>query len=76
MPVVTKSDFPFNYESKSSGNKYRLLFIGRLHPKKGIDNLLEAWYLTKPIKHNWQLVIAGETKNISYMKIRDSFVIM
>ena len=36
---------------------YTLLFLSRLHLKKGIENLLEAWEHLKP--ENWQLVIAG-----------------
>ena len=36
---------------------YILLFLSRLHLKKGIENLLEAWEHLKP--ENWQLVIAG-----------------
>jgi poly(glycerol-phosphate) alpha-glucosyltransferase len=40
-----------------------LLYLGRLHPKKGLANLLLAW--SKPVDsgdtaaHNWYLVIAG-----------------
>jgi glycosyltransferase involved in cell wall biosynthesis len=33
------------------------LFLGRLHPVKGLDNLLEAWSHIKPV--NWKLIIAG-----------------
>ena len=36
---------------------YTLLFLSRLHLKKGIDNLLAAWERINP--HNWQLIIAG-----------------
>ena len=36
---------------------YTLLFLSRLHPKKGLDNLLAAWERIKP--HHWQLIIAG-----------------
>jgi len=34
-----------------------LLFLGRLHPKKGLRPLLQAW-ATRP-NRDWQLVIAG-----------------
>ncbi len=38
----------------------RLLFLGRLHPKKGIENLLEACRLVGPrLGREWSLVIAG-----------------
>ncbi len=35
----------------------RLLFLGRIHPKKGIANLLNAWAKLNP--KDWQLIIAG-----------------
>jgi poly(glycerol-phosphate) alpha-glucosyltransferase len=43
-----------------------LLFLGRIHVKKGLDNLLEAWAQTNPDNHDWQLVIAGETPDRAY----------
>jgi poly(glycerol-phosphate) alpha-glucosyltransferase len=40
-----------------------LLFLGRLHPKKGLVNLLHAWRLARSIGESrcadWHLVIAG-----------------
>lgn len=33
-----------------------LLFLGRIHPKKGIDELLKAWSRTS---NGWKLLIAG-----------------
>jgi glycosyltransferase involved in cell wall biosynthesis len=53
----------------NKGNYRRtLLFLSRIHVKKGLDNLLQAWARTKPEQHNWQLVIAGETKDEAYMQ--------
>lgn len=43
-----------------------LLFLSRVHPKKGLDNLLTAWAATRPEQHNWQLIIAGESADPSY----------
>lgn len=37
-----------------------MLFLGRLHPKKGLVPLLSAW--PKQRKEDWQLVIAGWTQ--------------
>lgn len=33
------------------------LFLSRVHPKKGILNLLKAWHSVRPV--NWRLVLAG-----------------
>jgi glycosyltransferase involved in cell wall biosynthesis len=37
----------------------RLLFVSRLHPKKGLLHLMEAWGALKAQTDGWQLVIAG-----------------
>lgn len=37
-----------------------LLYLGRLHPKKGLPSLLRAWASVAPDKRrNWTLVVAG-----------------
>jgi glycosyltransferase involved in cell wall biosynthesis len=35
----------------------RVLFLSRIHPKKGLENLIEAWRVARP--EGWELVIAG-----------------
>src|SRR5262249_1191797 len=37
----------------------RVLFLSRLHPKKGMGNLLQAWQKLAPGFNDWQLLIAG-----------------
>jgi glycosyltransferase involved in cell wall biosynthesis len=36
----------------------RILFLSRLHPKKGLENMLQAWRRLSTFKE-WQLIIAG-----------------
>jgi len=51
-------------------NALRLLFLGRLHPKKGLDILLQAWSKLSTGAHNWQLVIAGPDEQGYYAQVR------
>jgi len=48
------SHFDFN-------NDRILLFIGRIHPVKGLKNLIYAWDKLKP--SGWRLIIAGPCEN-------------
>lgn len=44
-----------------------LLFLSRLHVKKGIENLLEAWSkLSNEEKQDWKLIVAGEPHDAAY----------
>src|SRR6185369_15513882 len=52
----------------------RALFLSRIHPKKGLLNLIEAWARLRP--KNWELCIAGpdETNHLAaVMRLLGSF---
>ena len=51
-------DVPANLDRIDRNRELRLLFIGRLDPKKGIEALLKACSLVGPIPP-WRLAIAG-----------------
>jgi poly(glycerol-phosphate) alpha-glucosyltransferase len=46
-----------------AGDRKKLLFLGRIHPKKGLSELLKAWAKAQSQKpealSNWELLIAG-----------------
>ena len=51
---VTLADARRRRESKKLRTA---LFLSRLHPKKGVEDLVQAWAAVRPI--GWELVIAG-----------------
>jgi glycosyltransferase involved in cell wall biosynthesis len=44
---------------KRTGQTFTLLYLGRIHPKKGIDNLLLAWKRLQDSFPQWQVKIVG-----------------
>jgi glycosyltransferase involved in cell wall biosynthesis len=53
-------------QSSKATTKKRLLFLGRVHPVKGLDQLVEAWIEIEKRLPDWELHIVGpgETEHI------------
>lgn len=62
------------YQSNEKTKK-RLLFLSRIHKKKGLDSLIEAWSLISSKFPDWKLSIAGETKDRDYLDHLQGLVI-
>jgi glycosyltransferase involved in cell wall biosynthesis len=54
-------DVPERFQ-KEPGEFRTLLFLGRIHPKKGVDILLRAWSEVQDRFNNWRLLIVGTDK--------------
>lgn len=55
---------------KQPGACRTLLFLGRLHPSKGLDLLLPAWRAVQDRFPEWRLVVAGPDRDGYGMKLR------
>jgi glycosyltransferase involved in cell wall biosynthesis len=64
--LISKNHDIFNKLSLDSSRQYAL-FMSRLHRKKGLEILLDAWAQCEQ-RTNWTLLIAGSTTDSKYLK--------
>lgn len=55
LPSITQQKMAETPESTQK----TLLFLGRIHPIKGLDNLINAWSRIESIFPNWTLIMKG-----------------
>ena len=60
--IPNGTEIPEEGATRERGAKRRVLFLGRLHPTKGVDLLLKAWRALGERRQGWELVIAGPLK--------------
>jgi len=77
VELLTEDELLRANRERRLSNYRSLLFLGRLHPKKGIIELLDGWYLAKKrgMPNNWRLVVCGwkegEYKTCIELKIHE-----
>lgn len=64
---VPQIDYPRPSQNQKHSSPKTLLFLSRIHPKKGIEILLEAFKQVQ-VKEQWQIVIAGSTDDSDYLE--------
>ena len=55
-------DIPQKPNNPQKNSPRQLLFLGRIHPVKGLENLINAWNTLEGNFRDWELVIAGPGK--------------
>ncbi|MBW8368911.1 MAG: glycosyltransferase [Arenimonas sp.] len=57
--IANGIDIPSPTDGTQKGGFRTLLYLGRIHPIKGLDRLLHAWQGLQDVHPDWRLVVAG-----------------
>lgn len=72
-PVVVDPNYVRKTDDSATDGLRTIIFLGRIHPIKGIDLLLEAWGATGPKFPGWKLRIIG-TGDADYIRHLKSLI--
>lgn len=64
-------DVPLDLPPRNVGEKRRILFLGRIHPTKCIDRLLQAWRELETTHTGWDLVVAGRGEEDYVLSLKE-----
>ena len=66
--IANGIDLPGTAGTKSISGPRRALFLSRLHPKKGLLDLVQAWSAVRPA--DWRMIVAGPDEDGHLAEVR------